>query len=70
MLVTVLKLLLLSFAFHFYKNRYPKEYEGYSNQLFEYVQNNESHVCIKTFCKINYIVCNTNIFKAIKNQSK
>jgi len=42
MLVTVLKLLLLSFAFHFYKNRYPKEYEGYSNQLFEYVQNNES----------------------------
>jgi hypothetical protein len=42
MLVTVLKFLLLSFAFHFYKNRYPKEFEGYSNQLFEYVQNNES----------------------------
>lgn len=41
MLVAVLKLLLISFAFHFYKNRYPKEYEGYSNQLFEYVQNNE-----------------------------
>ena len=42
MLVTVLKFLLLSFAFHFYKNRYPKEFEGYSNQLFEYVQNNQS----------------------------
>lgn len=42
MLVTVLKFLLLSFAFHFYKNRYPKEFEGYSNQLFEYVQNNKS----------------------------
>ena len=56
MLVTVLKLLLLSFAFHFYKNRYPKEFEGYSNQLFEYVQNNESMKPILPYIvKVGYV---------------
>jgi len=31
----------MSFAFHYYKNRYPKEYETYANQLFEYLQQND-----------------------------
>jgi len=41
MLVLLFKLLVLSFAFHYYKNRYPEEYQGYSKQLFEYMENNE-----------------------------
>ena len=41
MLVLFLKLLTISFAFHYYKNRYPNEYETYANQLFEYLQNND-----------------------------
>lgn len=41
MLVLFLKLLTISFAFHYYKNRYPKEYETYANQLFEYLQQND-----------------------------
>jgi hypothetical protein len=41
MLLLLFRLLTISFAFHFYKNRYPKEYEAYSNQLFEKLQNSE-----------------------------
>ena len=41
MLVLLFKLLVLSFAFHYYKNRYPEEYQGYSKQLFEYMENNK-----------------------------
>lgn len=41
MLLLLFRLLIISFAFHFYKNRYPKEYEAYSNQLFEHLQNTE-----------------------------
>ena len=41
MLLLLFRLLIISFAFHFYKNRYPKEYEAYSTQLFEKLQNSE-----------------------------
>ncbi len=37
-----------------------------SNHIF--VHNYKNNVCIKTFCKINGVVCNPNIFKAIKNR--
>lgn len=41
MLVLLFKLLAISFVFHYYKNRYPEEYQGYVKQLFEYMENNE-----------------------------
>jgi len=41
MLVLLFKLLAMSFTFHYYKNRYPEEYQAYSKQLFEYMENNE-----------------------------
>ena len=44
MLVLLFKLLAISFVFHYYKNRYPEEYQGYVKQLFEYMENNE---CLK-----------------------
>jgi hypothetical protein len=41
MLILLLQIFGISFVFHFYKNRYPNEYEKYSRQLFEYLKNNE-----------------------------
>ena len=41
MLVLMFKLLAISFVFHYYKTRYPEEYQGYVKQLFEYMENNE-----------------------------
>ena len=41
MLILLLQIFGISFVFHFYKNRYPNEYEKYSIQLFEYLKNNE-----------------------------
>lgn len=41
MLVLLFKLLIISFIFHYYKNRYPEEYDGYSKQLFEYMENDK-----------------------------
>ena len=41
MLLLLFKILTIFFGGHYYKNRYPKEYEDYSNQLFEYINNND-----------------------------
>ena len=41
MLVLTLRLLAISFVFHFYKNRYPNEYNAFSKQIFDYIENNE-----------------------------
>ena len=41
MFVLTLRLLAISFVFHFYKNRYPNEYNAFSKQIFDYIENNE-----------------------------
>lgn len=41
MFVLLLRLLAISFVFHFYKNRYPNEYNAFSKQIFDYIENNE-----------------------------
>ena len=41
MFVLLLRLLAISFVFHFYKNRYPNEYIAFSKQIFDYIENNE-----------------------------
>lgn len=41
MLILLLQIFGISFVFHFYKNRYPNEYDKYSRQLFDYLKNNE-----------------------------
>ncbi len=38
----LLKGLSIFLMFHFYKNRYPKDFDEYSNQLFEYLKNNDT----------------------------
>ena len=42
MVALIIKLLAISFAFHFYKNRYPTEYQAFTRQIFDYIENNES----------------------------
>jgi hypothetical protein len=41
MFALLLRLLAISFVFHFYKNRYPNEYNAFSKQIFDYIENNE-----------------------------
>ena len=41
MISFILKILGIFLAFHFYKNRYPKEFNEYSNNIYEYLKNNE-----------------------------
>ena len=41
MVALIIKLLAISFAFHFYKNRYPTEYQAFTKQIFDYIQNND-----------------------------
>jgi hypothetical protein len=42
MFMFLLKGLSIFLMFHFYKNRYPKDFDEYSNQLFEYLKNNDT----------------------------
>ncbi len=37
----LIKVLGICLAFHFYKNRYPKEFDDYSNQIYEYLKSKE-----------------------------
>jgi hypothetical protein len=46
MIMFLIKVLGVFLAFHFYKNRYPNEFDNYSNQIYEYLKNNEH---IKSF---------------------
>jgi hypothetical protein len=41
MFALLLRLLAISFVFHFYKNRYPNEFNAFSKQVFDYIENNE-----------------------------
>jgi hypothetical protein len=37
----LIKVFGIGLAFHFYKNRYPKEFDDYSNQIYEYLKSKE-----------------------------
>lgn len=57
MIALILKLLAISFAFHFYKNRYPNEYKAFSKQTFDYIENNEQLKPIMPYLvKVGYAV--------------
>ena len=57
MIALILKLLAISFAFHFYKNRYPNEFKAFSKQIFDYIENNERLKPIMPYLvKVGYAV--------------